>query len=365
MFVVVGCFFLICLKKQVGSPYVRCVNCKATGSVNCRAIIQSLSSLLFDSDSMAGAGAISSAGTWEMNPIRNPQTHTGQAAKKFLIMATAAPGRRRKSLRSHWEQACRTLQVPKDVQSRWFERIRVRYEEKHRAYHTLEHLTEMFGYFSEHEAKLANPELVAMAIFFHDIVYDPRAAPPANENDSAREFERFALEVQSASARHLLDSRSVVQVSQWISQTATHACDPKDSSDCRLFMDMDMAILGQSRRRYRRYTAQVQHEFSHIPVALYAAARSTFLVQLATQASIFATDAFRRKYEAQARSNIAFEIKQLRDGVNPVLFWAARALIALSHVGTLGVIIITVLLVGTLLALSQRWGLSTQNLYKK
>ena len=47
-----------------------------------------------------------------------------------------------------------------------------------------------------------------------------------------------------------------VQVYRWIMLTIDHRCDADDTADAKLFMDMDMAIIGQQRERYDEYAQQ-------------------------------------------------------------------------------------------------------------
>jgi len=86
-------------------------------------------------------------------------------------------------LEKHWIGACRYYEVPKDVTEQWWKYVQTRYTESQRAYHTLEHLREMFGYFDHDKAKLRSPHLVAFSIFFHDIIYNPKNGAPRNEEE--------------------------------------------------------------------------------------------------------------------------------------------------------------------------------------
>ena len=45
------------------------------------------------------------------------------------------------------------------------------YTEKHRAYHNLSHLEELFHYFDRYINELVDPDMVSFSIFYHDIIY--------------------------------------------------------------------------------------------------------------------------------------------------------------------------------------------------
>eukprot|EP00466_Bigelowiella_natans_P010827 jgi/Bigna1/88910/estExt_fgenesh1_pg.C_400062 len=188
-------------------------------------------------------------------------------------------------LESFWSAACKHLQVPDDLRKSWMETIVERYRERHRAYHTLHHLDELFQYCAKHQEELKRPHLVTMAIFFHDIIYDPKQAAPANENMSALEFVRFADEVKTATEGKSFGKEDIDLVEAWIKKTADHVCTSEDSKDCKLFMDWDIAILGQPWPRYERYmksfsvgnAEQVRTEYRHIPYFIWCVARPRFL----------------------------------------------------------------------------------------
>lgn len=73
-----------------------------------------------------------------------------------------------KSLEERWWDLSNNLQVDGNHTQDWWNIIRGRYSEKQRYYHTLDHLTEMFRHYDEHAFRLKQPELVSLAIFFHE-----------------------------------------------------------------------------------------------------------------------------------------------------------------------------------------------------
>ncbi|CAE8599036.1 unnamed protein product [Polarella glacialis] len=86
-------------------------------------------------------------------------------------------------LECRWHELCETLGVSSEDRDLWWKTLRDRHGEAQRAYHTLSHLEEMFGYFDVHLASITDTAAVSLAIFFHDAVYDPRAGSPQNELD--------------------------------------------------------------------------------------------------------------------------------------------------------------------------------------
>eukprot|EP00933_Yihiella_yeosuensis_P046839 TRINITY_DN42466_c0_g1_i1.p1 TRINITY_DN42466_c0_g1~~TRINITY_DN42466_c0_g1_i1.p1 ORF type:complete len:488 (-),score=86.66 TRINITY_DN42466_c0_g1_i1:97-1560(-) len=221
-------------------------------------------------------------------------------------------------LQPRWKKLCRGLDVKEDDSDRWWELLETRHGEPIRAYHTLDHLDEMFGYFEEHLDKIRDPAAVSLAIFFHDVIYDPRSGSPKNEEDSAVLFDKFAqTALPPGQPPGMAKGSLIMKVRRWIVQTAHHKCSEEDESDCRYFMDFDMAVLGRPWADYEVYCKQIRHEYSHVSEVLFCAARSSFLESVAgsspESSPIYATDLFRKSREQQARKNASQEAAVLRE----------------------------------------------------
>ena len=115
-------------------------------------------------------------------------------------------------------------------------------------------------YFDEHGGAgggggpfLEQPDLVALAVFFHDAIYDATATERGfSERASAGLFRRFAAEAG------FLSADAVELVAGMILRTAAHHSGPEPvSGDLALFLDIDLSILGASPAAYARYTQQV------------------------------------------------------------------------------------------------------------
>jgi hypothetical protein len=62
-------------------------------------------------------------------------------------------------------------------------RLRACYAEPHRAYHTFEHVRSCLELLDAVKRELENPRLMELALWYHDVIYDPRADD--NEEQSA------------------------------------------------------------------------------------------------------------------------------------------------------------------------------------
>lgn len=172
-----------------------------------------------------------------------------------------------------------------------------RWSEPQRHYHDLEHLAEVLAALDE-LAVGAVPASVRLAAWFHDAIYDPRAAD--NEERSA------ALAAETLPAAGLA-AEDVSEVVRLVRLTATH--DPASDDDAGMLMcDADLAILASSPARYARYVADVREEYAHVPDAEFRAARDRILREFVERSRIYRTDAARDRWESAARRNITAEL---------------------------------------------------------
>ncbi|XHX76800.1 MAG: hypothetical protein RBJ76_20525 [Stenomitos frigidus ULC029] len=181
-----------------------------------------------------------------------------------------------------------------------FKKIVAAYSEPHRAYHTLIHLEDCLANLELARSLAHQPTVVALALYFHDVVYDPRASD--NEECSA------ALAVKWL--QHGQVPQSLVEAVRHLVLATKHQTTPKDK-DTALLVDIDLAILGSPIVEFDRYEANIRHEYSWVPEAVYRAKRASLLEQFLERSRLFQTDFFHHRYEQQARYNLRRSIKRL------------------------------------------------------
>ena len=167
------------------------------------------------------------------------------------------------------------------------------YDEPGRAYHNRRHIDECFGLLAAVRPLLDRPGEVALALWFHDAVYDPRRRD--NEAQSAARAEavvRDAGLVEAASA-----------VRDLILLTADHT--PPDSADGRALVNIDLAILGAEPARFDEYEAQIRREYAWVVDGDFRAGRARVLRRFLARSPLYLTEHFRRDREGQARANLA------------------------------------------------------------
>ena len=172
-----------------------------------------------------------------------------------------------------------------------------RYSEPHRRYHTTAHLEAVLAHVDTLAAHAENPDLVRLAAWFHDAVYDPRRGD--NEERSATLAERALPELG-------LPAGAVSTVARLVRLTITHDPAPKDA-DGAVLCDADLAILAAPPGIYAAYAAAVREEYSFVPDDAFRTGRAAVLRSLLDLPAIFRI----ADLEAPARANIHSELEQL------------------------------------------------------
>ena len=177
-----------------------------------------------------------------------------------------------------------------------------RYSERHRAYHTLNHVSQCLDEFDAARHLAEQPNQVEMALWFHDAIYDPQAKD--NEQRSAELGRRVAKEagLPEAFGRKVYDLI-----------LATQHHEASKGADARLLVDIDLSILGRPKDAFDEYETNIRKEYHFVPRDHYRTARSAILRSFLDRPAIYSTDFFERRYESQARANLKRSLSYLED----------------------------------------------------
>lgn len=181
-----------------------------------------------------------------------------------------------------------------------FSELLARYSEPGRAYHTCQHLEECFAHFRTARALARHPGEVQLALWFHDAIYDTRSS--TNESESA-DWACRVLQRAGAAQRLRERVRGLI--------LATRHAGALDCDDARLTVDIDLSILGADPGRFAEYERQVRTEYAWVPDALFRSTRAKILGEFLARPVIYATDAFRARFEERARENLTRAIAAL------------------------------------------------------
>lgn len=172
------------------------------------------------------------------------------------------------------------------------------YAEPHRHYHTGEHIARTLGLFDGVRERLRRPAEAELAVWLHDVVYDPQAAD--NEERSADLAE--AMLVAGGAAAAVPAVRALI--------IATRHAEPSEEHDARYVVDADLSILGAPPAEFDRYEGQVRREYAHVPEAEWRERRPRVLRAFLDRARIYATPEFAH-WETPARTNLARSLLRL------------------------------------------------------
>lgn len=180
---------------------------------------------------------------------------------------------------------------------KYFNQLITAYSAEGRFYHTTQHLTELLNLL--HEYPIVE-SAAYWAAFYHDYIYV--AGNKDNEVLSAK-----VANTQLEDMR--IGSDVIYQTQLLIGATAHHQSTDIEWMDA--FLDADMAILGASKDSYKLYSENVRKEYAKVPGFLFNQGRKKFLQKCLDKKRLFLTDWFYRKFEIQAKENIAWELSFL------------------------------------------------------
>ena len=208
-------------------------------------------------------------------------------------------------LRREWDRLCTRVGID---DGGLFDELWARYDgEPQRRYHDGRHLVAVVERVLSIADAVGAPDVVRdaalLGAWFHDAVYDPRAAAGANERASA-DLARLALGERGAPAG-LVD-----RVSALAEATAAHG--EPDGLDAALLFDADLAVLASDVAAYDAYAAAVREEYAFVPDEAFRRGRSAVLASL-LDGPLFSTRPM-RAVERVARDNLERELARLAPG---------------------------------------------------
>jgi len=172
------------------------------------------------------------------------------------------------------------------------------YCESHRAYHNLDHIYYLLTTADLIRPKIDDFESIMFSIFYHDIVYDLKSKD--NEAQSALRAAKRLSQLD-------LPTSQVAKIALQIEATKEHNL--SEDPDTNYLLDLDLAILGESKNIYKEYSKSIRSEYSIYPDILYKSGRKKVLTQLLKK-DIFKTPEFIHKNKL-AQKNLSYELKNL------------------------------------------------------
>jgi predicted metal-dependent HD superfamily phosphohydrolase len=186
-----------------------------------------------------------------------------------------------------------------------FDDLVARYAEPQRHYHNLEHVAEVLKVAAKLADAGGNADGIALAVWYHDAVYDPRA----KDNEERSAALAVAVLAPLGVPKELLE-----RVADLIRATAHTTAVPADAESA-ILLDADLAILGAEVGRYRRYADAIRGEYAWVDDAAYREGRAKVLETFLARDRIYRTERMFAAGEEAARANLRWEVERLRSGV--------------------------------------------------
>ncbi|MBL0741890.1 HD domain-containing protein [Chryseolinea lacunae] len=199
-----------------------------------------------------------------------------------------------------FRQLALTLSSDTLLVERLWREIEARHAEKGRHYHTLQHLNNVVAELERVKPLVEDWSSLIFATAYHDVVYD--ALRKDNEGKSAL-LAKERLTALSCQPQRI--DRVVGHI------LATKAHVENEWADTNFFTDADLSVLGAPWEEYEKYYRNIRKEYSIYPDLLYNPGRRKVLQHFLDLKAIFKTEAFRERYEDQARKNLVRELEAL------------------------------------------------------
>ena len=171
-----------------------------------------------------------------------------------------------------------------------------RYREPHRVYHGLAHAEACLAWLDWFTGHAERPAEAALALWFHDAVYEPR------RHDNELQSAQLAVERLTAAG---VAACQAGRVGELVRATGAHVA---ASGDGALVCGIDLAVLGAPRADYAEYARAVRREYAHVPDTAYRAGRRSFLKGLLARPEIYRQPLLARELERRARANLSWEL---------------------------------------------------------
>ncbi len=203
------------------------------------------------------------------------------------------------ALAAEWLHAARSIGARGDLASPGADLL-ARYAEPHRRYHNSAHLADVLRHVDELASHAPQPDVVRVAAWFHDAIYEPRRADNEARSADLAETALRALQV---------DDAVIAEVVRLVHLTASHVAEAGDG-DAAVLCDADLAVLAAPDDRYAAYVDAVRAEYSHVDDRNFAIGRAAILRSFLTRQRLFLTATAWREWEAPARRNMSTELSR-------------------------------------------------------
>jgi predicted metal-dependent HD superfamily phosphohydrolase len=195
-----------------------------------------------------------------------------------------------------WEKTLNLFPAYMTRSYKLFDEIVAAYEDKHRVYHSTDHLLHAFTtldmFFRVEPYQLE----IELALWYHDFVYVIGA--DHNEGKSAQHAVDRLTEIHMTASTANMIKCLIIETS--------HLFPRYNNRESSIITDVDLAILGESPDMYAHYEQQIRREYAMYNDSAYQLGRRKVLLDFYNRPRIFRTpEMISFGYEDRARENLA------------------------------------------------------------
>ena len=206
-------------------------------------------------------------------------------------------------MKTRWLQLATQLAMEETAAQTVWQKLASAYGADGRFYHNLNHIQHALDIAAQLKEAATDDTAVQLAIWFHDVVYDPRRSD--NEAQSAA-FARELLAPLNVSLP-LLDAITDLILATQNHQTAV------PNPNCFVLLDADLAIFCAAPPQYDAYARAIRQEYSFVSDEAYRLGRTAVLQRFLARTPFYFTEWMRERGETAVVQNITRELKQLEE----------------------------------------------------
>lgn len=198
-----------------------------------------------------------------------------------------------KQFQDYWALTAKQLSLDEDTTQTFHASLYDAYSGVQRHYHSIQHIVECLEHFHQIKTYLDDTLFVELAIWFHDVIYNPQAHD--NEQQSADCMQQML--------KNVLGAEQIAKIYAWILATKAHA--QTVDTDLAYLLDIDLAILASDPVRFAEYERQIRQEYAWVEPSLYVKKRQQVLRHFLETQPLYQTPFFQKRYERLAKQNLA------------------------------------------------------------
>lgn len=198
-------------------------------------------------------------------------------------------------LRHRWFELCSRMDIERKMDI-WNAFVSM-YGDQNRYYHNFTHIHNCLTRLDYWHAPLAERDNIELALWFHDLVFDPKRAD--NKRASA------------GLAKHYIKShKQLDRVIQLILATKHNAAkfDYSEVTIC----DIDIQVFGADEERYQNYVQMRYKEAHDVEIDIYLMNRRHQINNFLSRNSVFSDTSYKNQFNEIAKHNLTNELNAIR-----------------------------------------------------